>query len=164
MVVVDASVLTSAVTQRGPDGTWSERVIREARDGGSLSGPQMLLAEAANVLRRLELAGRLSRFEANLAQRDLLALEIDLFPYVPLAVRAWELRHNVTIYDGWYVALAEALDCPLLTLDRRLARASGPTCRIITPPSLSVVRERAARFGSSSDASPAVGQPSLGRE
>ena len=44
------------------------------------------------------------------------------------------LRENVTSYDAWYVALAEALDCPLVTLDRRLSRASGPTCEFITPP------------------------------
>src|SRR5262249_51214505 len=47
--------------------------------------------------------------------------------------RVWELRHNVAIYDGRYVALAEALDLPLATPDGRLARADGPTCRFLTP-------------------------------
>ena len=115
-----------------------------AREGRALAGPQMALAEASNVLRRLEILERLETSEAGLARRDLLALEIELYPFEPLADRIWELRHNLTIYDGWYVALAEALSCPLLTLDRRLGRAAGPTCRIITPPSPHVVHERAA--------------------
>ena len=143
-VVVDASVLAAAVAHLGPDGAWSEAVIAEAaREGRALAGPQIALAEASNVLRRLELAERLASGEANLARHDLLALEIELFPFEPLADRAWELRRNLTIYDGWYVALAEALSCPLLTLDRRLARAIGPTCRVITPAPPDVVRERA---------------------
>ena len=143
-VVVDASVLAAAVAHLGPDGARSEAVIAEAaREGRALAGPQIALAEASNVLRRLELAERLASAEANLARHDLLALEIELFPFEPLADRAWELRRNLTIYDGWYVALAEALSCPLLTLDRRLARAIGPTCRVITPAPPDVVRERA---------------------
>ena len=142
-VVVDGSVLAAAVAHLGPDGSWSEAAIAEARHSYSMAGPQIVLAEASNVLRRLELSERLSSLEANLAQRDLLTLKIDLFPFDPVAERAWQLRHNLTIYDGWYVALAEALSCPLVTLDRRLARAPGPTCEIITPPPLRVVRERA---------------------
>lgn len=140
-VVVDGSVLAAAVAHLGPDGTWSEAAIAEARKNGSMAAPQMVLAEASNALRRLELTERLHSFEAALAQRDLLALEIELYPFAPLADRIWELRHNITIYDGWYVALAEALSCPLLTLDRRMARAPGPTCEIITPPNLRIVRE-----------------------
>lgn len=146
-VVVDGSVLAAAVAHLGRDGTWSEARIAEAREHGSIAAPQIVLAEASNALRRLELAERLPRFEANLAQTDLLTLDIDLFPFDPLAERAWELRHNLTIYDGWYVALAEALSCPLLTLDRRLARSPGPTCEIITPPALRVVREPALTSG-----------------
>ena len=144
-VVVDASVLAAAVAHLGPDGAWSEAAIAEAtREGRTLAGPQIALAEASNVLRRLELAERLESSEAGLARRNLLAVEIELFPFEPLADRVWELRHNLSIYDGWYVALAETLSCPLLTLDRRLARATGPTCRIITPAPPDVVRERAA--------------------
>ena len=52
----------------------------------------------------------------------------------PHAERVWALRHNLTAYDAWYVAVAEALDCPLATLDRRLSRASGPACEVLTPP------------------------------
>ena len=54
--------------------------------------------------------------EAALAGIDLQRLNIELFPFAPFAPRIWELRHTVTCYDAWYVALAEALDCPLATL------------------------------------------------
>ena len=146
-VVVDGSVLAAAVAHLGPDGTWSEAAIAEACGKGSMAAPQMVLAEASNALRRMELTGHLPSFEAALAHRDLLALEIELYPFAPLANRIWELRHNLTIYDAWYVALAEALSSPLLTLDRRLGRAPGPTCEIITPPDLHIVREPAITTG-----------------
>ena len=76
----------------------------------------------------------LSPPEAAGAHKGLLRLEMDLFPFAPFAERVWELRSNLTSYDAWYVALAEALDCPLVTLDRKLSRAIGPKCEIIAPP------------------------------
>jgi predicted nucleic acid-binding protein len=51
-----------------------------------------------------------------------------------VAFRAWELRENLTLYDAWYVALAELLDARLATLDTRLARAPGPACKVVVPP------------------------------
>ena len=71
-----------------------------------------------------------------MAHSALLRLELELFPFSPFAERVWELRENLTSYDAWYVAVAEAFDCPLATLDRRLSRASGPTCEIVTTPEL----------------------------
>jgi predicted nucleic acid-binding protein len=61
-------------------------------------------------------------------------MRVALFPYRPFADRIWELRDTVTSYDAWYVALAESLDAPLATLDRRLAGAHGPICRFSLPP------------------------------
>jgi predicted nucleic acid-binding protein len=127
--VVDASVLVAATTDAGPEGAWCERVLED----GPLAAPHLALVEAANILRRLELGHTLTALEAAFAHRDLLLLEIDLLPYAPFAPRVWELRANVTSYDAWYVAIAEALGLPLATLDRRLASASGPTCRFLTP-------------------------------
>ena len=72
--------------------------------------------------------------EAGLAHRDLLALPLQLWPYDAVAGRAWEMRETLTTYDASYVALAELLDADLVTLDQRLARASGPRCAIRTPP------------------------------
>ena len=129
-VVVDASVLVAALIDSGREGKWAESVIA----AGDLAGPELALAEVSNVLRRLERSGQISRLEATSAHGDLLRLDIELFPFAPFAERVWALRGNLTSYDAWYVALAEALDCPLATLDRRLDRASGPTCEIIAPP------------------------------
>ena len=128
--VVDSSVIVAALIDTGPDGRWAESVIAVA----PLYCPEHVLAEASNVLRRLELQGKVSQFEANLAQRDLLRLRLDLFPFRPFAQRVWAMRRNVTAYDAWYAAVAEAVDCPLFTLDRKLSRASGLTCAIQTPP------------------------------
>ena len=128
--VIDASVLVAAVAEAQLGGPWARASISR----GPLAAPELALAEATNVLRRLEMSGKVSSLEATAAHRDLLRLEIDLYPFAPFAGRVWELRANLTCYDAWYVALAEALDWPLLTLDRRLSRASGPQCRVITPP------------------------------
>ena len=128
--VVDGSVLVAALVDSGRDGQWAESVVA----GGNLASPELALAEASNILRRLEQIGRVSRLEAENAHGDLLGLDLDLFPFAPFAERIWALRGNLTSYDAWYVALAEALACPLVTLDRKLSRAPGPTCEVITPP------------------------------
>ncbi len=128
--VVDSSVLVSALVDTGPEGVWAESVVA----GGELTCPELALAEASNILRRLELAGDLSLREATVAHENLMRLDLGLFPFAPFAGRIWELRLNLTCYDAWYVALAEALGRPLATLDARLGRASGPRCEIITPP------------------------------
>ena len=90
--------------------------------------------EASSILRRLERAGEISRLEATNAYRDLLRLDLTLFPFAPFAECIWELRSSLTSYDAWYVALAEALGCPLVTLDAKLGPATGPRCEIIVPP------------------------------
>jgi hypothetical protein len=61
---------------------------------------------------------------------DLSDLPMHRYPHDVLLPRIWELRHNLTAYDAVYVALAEALDAPLLTRDRRLATASGHGARV----------------------------------
>ena len=123
-------MLVAALVDSGREGKWAESAVAE----GPLASPELALAEASNILRRLEQAGEISRLEANSAQRDLLRLDMDLFPFAPFADRVWALRSNLTSYDAWYVALAEVLDCPLVTIDRKLSRASGPQCEIIVPP------------------------------
>jgi predicted nucleic acid-binding protein len=129
-LVVDASVLVAATADGGRDGTWAEQALEE---GGALVAPHLVLVEATNILRRLERSRELTRLEAGAARRDLLRLDLELFPFEPFADRVWALRQSVTSYDAWYVAVAEALDAPLATLDRRLARAPGPSCRFLTP-------------------------------
>lgn len=129
-LVVDASVLVSAVAQLDPDGAWSETMLGE----GDLAVPEIALAESFNLLRRLALIRGLPQDDAARARGELLELGIRTHPFAPYAERVWALRHNLTAYDAWYVAVAEALNCPLATLDRRLSRASGPACEVLTPP------------------------------
>jgi predicted nucleic acid-binding protein len=129
-LVVDASVVVAALLDSGPDGRWAEKVLVSDH----LAAPHLLPVEAGNILRRLALHGQISEDAAALAHADLLDLRVALFPYSLDAWRAWELRHNLTTYDAWYVALAESLEAELATLDTRLAHAPGPRCRFRLPP------------------------------
>ena len=123
-IVVDASVIVAALVDTGREGSWAESLIA----GETLIAPELAMVEATSILRRLELADELSSLESGLAQQDLMSLNIDLFPFHPFANRIWELRRNITSYDAWYVALAEALDCSLATLDLKLKNANGIQC------------------------------------
>jgi predicted nucleic acid-binding protein len=126
--VVDSSVVVAALVDTGANGAWAEEVLGQ----GGLYAPELLRVEAANVLRRLERGKEITEQEANAAFEDLMELDVELHGFEPFSERVWELRHNVTSYDGWCVALAEALDLPLATLDGRLAKAKGPRCRFLT--------------------------------
>ncbi len=68
------------------------------------------------------------------AREEFIEFNFELHPFAPYADRVWALRRNLTIYDAWYVALAEWLNCPLVTIDLRLSRAVGPECVFVTPP------------------------------
>ena len=129
-IVVDASAVVAALVDVGQDGDWAQAEMR----GEDLVAPHLVTVEAANILRRAVLTGGISADVATLAHDDLLALRVDLYPYEPVASRVWELRHNLTAYDGWYVALAEAVGAPLITLDARIARAPGLRCEVRLPP------------------------------
>ncbi|MGH8133052.1 MAG: type II toxin-antitoxin system VapC family toxin [Steroidobacteraceae bacterium] len=131
-VVVDSSVLVAAMVDAGSGGAWAEGILAS----GSLHTPELARVEASNVLRRLELAKHIATSEANAAHEDLMQLHLELFPFDPFADRVWRLRHTVSSYDAWYVAVAEALKLPLATLDRRLSKASGPSCAFLVPPGL----------------------------
>ena len=129
-IVVDASAVVAALVDVGQDGDWAQAELR----GEDLVAPHLVTVEAADILRRAVLTGGISADVATLAHDDLLALRVDLYPYEPVASRVWELRHNLTAYDGWYVALAEAVGAPLITLDARIARAPGLRCEVRLPP------------------------------
>ena len=127
--VIDSSVVVAALVDSGPHGDWAEEIL--ASD--LLQAPELVRAEATNIFRRLERAKLITTPEANAAQDDLMQLDIELFPFEPFASRIWELRHNVTSYDAWYVAIAEALKLPLATLDDPLSKSNGVTCKFLTP-------------------------------
>jgi predicted nucleic acid-binding protein len=126
VIVVDASILASAV---GDDGTDGDRV-RGRLAGERLAAPGLVDLEVTSVLRRAYGAGRLGDRRARQAVADLIALPLRRAPHQPFLRRIWELRDNLTPYDAAYVALAEALDVPLLTADRHLAHAPGSRCAV----------------------------------
>jgi predicted nucleic acid-binding protein len=130
-VVVDSSVVVAALVDTGDNGAWAEKILEQDH----LYAPELLRVEASNVLRRLERGKEITEQEANAAFEDLMELDVELHAFEAFSQRVWDLRHNVTSYDGWYVALAEALDLPLATLDKRLVKAEGPKCRFLTPDS-----------------------------
>ncbi len=127
MIVVDASVLANAI---GDDGTDGHRARSELRAGVELAAPDLIDVETTAVLRKRWLAGTISEERFAQAIDDLHDLSLDRYPTLPLMHRAYELRANLTAHDAAYVALAELLDCELLTGDQRLANALGPRCTI----------------------------------
>ena len=128
-IVVDSSVIVAALISTSDAGTWAERMIED----GSIFAPELIRVEVTNIIRRLERAKEITGQEANAAYDDFMELDLYLHPFEPFSDRIWELRHNITSYDAWYVALAESLDLPLATLDSRLAVSNGPVCRFLTP-------------------------------
>lgn len=122
-------MLVAALVDSGAHGEWSEDILA----AGALHAPELALVEATNILRRLERAREITTAEANAAHEDLMQLSLELVSFEPFADRVWELRHTITSYDAWYVAIAEALDLPLATLDVRLSRSKGVTCDFLIP-------------------------------
>jgi len=127
MIVLDASAVLELLLNT----TIGQSVARRiAPPHLSLHAPHLLDLEVAQVLRRYVRAGHLSSVRALQALRDLLQLDLARYPHEPLLSRVWALRQNLTAYDAAYVALAEALRAPLLTLDARLAAAPGVKARV----------------------------------
>jgi predicted nucleic acid-binding protein len=127
LIVVDASVLANVIGDDGADGQLARGEIRSA---GGVAAPDLVDVETVAVLRKRWLAGTMSDHRFAAAITDLEQLGVSRYPTLPLMRRAFELRANVTAYDASYVALTELLGCELLTGDRRLASAPGPTCPI----------------------------------
>ena len=127
MKVVDASVLVNALGDAGDAGRAARAALRAAEQ---LTAPDLINVEVMAALRRWWLAGSLSDAQFEAASSDLQQLALPRVPTRHLVARAYDLRARVSAYDAMYVALAEALDCDLLTGDRRLANANGPRCRI----------------------------------
>lgn len=128
-LVVDSGLVVAALVDSGQVGTWADHLL----GADDLAAPHLMPVEVANVLRRAAMAGEISADSAALAHADLMSLRVEFFAYEPFATRVWELRENVTAYDGWYVAIAESLGAKLATLDLRLTKATGPRCAFATP-------------------------------
>ena len=96
----------------------------------TLHAPHLLDVEVAQVVRRYAASGEINPERGRAALADLADFPLRRYPHGFLLPRVWELRNNLTAYDAVYVALAEALDAPLLTRDRRLASAAGHRARV----------------------------------
>lgn len=127
MIVVDASIIASALSDDGSDG---ERIRARLR-GETLVAPELLDVEVLSVWRRHVRQGALHADRAQQALADLAVLPMARVPHQPLLNRIWELRDNLTAYDATYVALAEAFNSVLITADEPLSRSAGPRCEIL---------------------------------
>lgn len=125
--MIGASVLANVV---GDDGQAGRAARARIAATSQWSAPDLVDVETVSVLRARWRAGDLTARRFRSAIEDLFALPIVRFPVGPLMIRAYELRSNVSPYDATYVALAEGLACPLVSSDRRLARAPGIRCNV----------------------------------
>lgn len=126
MIVVDASVVASALIREDPTGDR----LRARLAGERLAAPAVMDIEVVSTWRGFSRAGRLSARRAEVALADLAGLPLERAQHAPLMPRIWELRDNLSPYDAAYVALAEAFETVLLTGDARLARATGIQCEV----------------------------------
>ena len=127
MIVVDASAVLEALL-RTPSAMIVEQ--RLFAPGETLHAPHLIDLEVAQVVRRYATAGQITADRGRNALAHFTDFPIRRYPHGILLPRIWELCNNLTAYDAAYVALAEALDAPLLTSDQRLATAAGHRAQI----------------------------------
>jgi predicted nucleic acid-binding protein len=127
MIVIDASAMIEALVGRDADDQLLD-VLQT-----SVHAPHVLDGEVLSVLRGLTLAGTLKPKAAEQARNDYFSLTIARYELQGLADRVWQLRHNHTTYDACYLALAEALDAPLYTCDRKL-NTDGHNAEVLVLP------------------------------
>jgi predicted nucleic acid-binding protein len=122
VIVLDASAAVELLIGTGNGDLVADRIADPAV---SLHIPHLLAVEVSQVLRRLVVAGELRPGRAVAALDDLADLDAERYPHEPFLTRIFALRANLTAYDAAYVALAETLDAPVVTFDRKLAGAPG---------------------------------------
>ncbi len=130
MNVLDASVITDALTSVGPPGADARQLL--AREP-LLHVPAVMAAEVTSALRSMLLRGALDADVARVAGVQASALRTRQYPFEPFLPRVWELKDNVTTYDAWWIALAEELGASFVTADERLHRSTGPRCPVLNP-------------------------------
>ncbi len=127
MIVLDASAILEILLRTPAAAAVEKRVFRA---GETLHVPHLVDVEAAQVLRRYAAAGDVTAERGHEALSDLAAMPVTRYPHDILLPRVWDLRQNLTAHDAVYVALAELLDAPLLTRDKKLALAAHRKIRI----------------------------------
>ena len=127
MIVVDASALIEILLRTAAAAAIETRLFV---GGQTLHAPHLLDIEVTHAVRRYAISGQIDANRGRIAMEVLADLPLIRYPHLLLLSRVWDLRNNLTVHDAVYVALAEALDIPLITRDRRLAGASGHRARI----------------------------------
>lgn len=127
MIVVDASALIEVLLRTPAAEAVEERLFAP---GQTLHAPHLLDVEVAQVIRRYAAHGEIDSARGRAALADLADFPLRRYPHTFMLPRIWELWSNLTAYDAAYVALAEALDAPMMTRDRRLAGAAAHHARI----------------------------------
>jgi predicted nucleic acid-binding protein len=117
VIVVDASAAVNLVI----DAPGGDRV-GEAMFGHQLHAPSLIEFEVMSTLRGQIQGLLLSAEEADASFFEFVQLPIDMWPLVQ-PERVLELRHNFSSYDAAYIALAEVLQCPLITCDAKWLNA-----------------------------------------
>jgi predicted nucleic acid-binding protein len=127
VIVVDASALLEALLRTRAAEAVEAQLFAFRQ---TLHAPHLIDVEVAQVVRRYAAAGEIDQERGRAALADLADFPLHRYSHDFLLPRVWELRNNLTAYDAVYVALAEALDAPLLTRDRRIAAAAGHHARV----------------------------------
>jgi predicted nucleic acid-binding protein len=127
VIVIDASALLEVLLNTPASGRVADRIFA---DNDTLRAPHLLDLEVAQVLRRYTFSGQMNAERSEQVLEDLADLPLNRYPHDVFLFRIWALRRNLTAYDAAYIALAEALNAPLITRDAALARASGHRARI----------------------------------
>jgi len=127
VIVVDASVMVEMLLRSEVGEASRTRLVQRREE---LHAPHFLYLEVANALRHCLLRGEIDDGRGSEALADLTTMSIERHEHQPLLERIWQLRHNLTAYDAAYLALAERLDAPLLTLDSGLVSVAGHHARV----------------------------------
>lgn len=128
LAVIDASVLTYALLA---ESGLSLKAIAACEQFDEWIAPHIVDVECLSAWRSMVRRGESTAVDAQRAVAELAAMPMDRYDSHLLGGRMWELQENVTAHDAAYVALAEALDVPLVTCNARLARATGPRCDFV---------------------------------
>jgi predicted nucleic acid-binding protein len=127
VIVVDASALLEVLLNTPAAARIAERLFGADE---SLHAPHLIDLEVAQVLRRYAARGALTAERGAQALQDLTDFPLVRYPHDLLLSRIWALRHTLTAYDAAYLALAEALEAPLVTRDAALATVRGHTAAV----------------------------------
>jgi predicted nucleic acid-binding protein len=130
MLVIDASVaFVACANENGFDEFHGER----------LAAPALMWSETRSAIRERLWRGEIGNGDAQAMHHRLERCAVEACSPAGLGVRAWEVAAEMgwaKTYDAEYIALAQVLNCQLLTVDMRLRRGTQRLGCVITPDDL----------------------------